>query len=274
MPASDLFPSGGVPADVLVLHPDGGEPTILCCPLTGVPLTVRMAAAAGLDAAALTAMLERRAPLGTTPETWDAIRREVEAALESPGPGGAALADAPAQVAVGGSAVGCFSSARTTLGKKHFPADETELEEMVRSAPGNQGLDASRLEAIVGDALTRYRALGLNGRTPRAVWFNILHVLGGIEDPADLDLQVHSELIDRVLGERASADPGILERRDHDRLGRWHPEDVYRAFPALVDLLRRLHDLGNCALEFLGPGGEHTIAERTDWWPVAERRGR
>jgi hypothetical protein len=180
-------------------------------------------------------------------------------------------------VAVGGSAVACFSSAKTTLEKKRFPGTENELEIMVRNAPLNAELDRRDVDAIVDEALSIYRGLDLGDRVPRAVWFNILHVLGGVDEKADLDFQIHSDVIDRVLMERARRDAGILERRDSDRLGRWHPTDVYAAFPTLVSLFRRVSELANCGFEFLGPGGDRTIAARTanstDWWPVAERRG-
>ena len=266
-------PGGRLPDDVIVLRPESMPETVVCCPLTGVPLTERMAEAAGLSVEALTHMVERRSPLGVTPETWSRLVAEIETALDDPDGGIPALSSAPVAVAIGGSAVACFSSAPTTLQKKHFPADESELEAMVRASPLNAGIGKAALAARVETARAAYRDLALGDRVPRAAWFNILTVLGDIEEAADLDFQMHSDLIDSVLTERAAGDPGIIERRDRDRLGRWHPLDVYAAFPALVRLQERLQALAPAAIEFLGPGGGRTIVEREDWWPVAERHG-
>jgi hypothetical protein len=274
VPAARLFPDGDIPAEVIVLRPEEGDATVVTCPLTGVPLTEPMAAAAGIGVRELTWMLERKAPLSLDPQTWEQVVAAVDEALDADGDGPPALSAGAVRVALGGSAVACFSSAKTTLEKKHFPADEAELESMVRASPLNAGLPEPALARQVANARDVYRRLQLGDRVPKAVWFDILHVLGDIEESGDLDLQLHSEVIDRVLEERSLQDPGIRQRRETDRLGRWHPLDVYSAFPALVRLGEALSRVAPVSLEFLGPGGDRTMAERTDWWPVAGRDGR
>lgn len=244
----------------------------ICCPITGRPLTAAMAAAAGIERDALADMLAGRRPLGVASrERWRWACTTIANALREPNGAHPALAAGGVQAKLGGSAVACFSSAQTATEKKRFPADEAELEAMVRSSPLNRGLPAEALAALVGAAVERYRALGLDGRPPVAPWFNILSRLGRIEEPADLDIQIHSDIIDSVMTRLAATDPAIDQRRRTDRLGRWDETDVYRAFPALLRLLRELQDGGlNIGLEFLGPGGDATMRKRTDWWTVVE----
>jgi len=265
-----------VPAEVITVAAGDGADVALCCPLTAVPLTRRMARAAGISVESVEAMVQRRAPLGHTPESWEHLQRELAVRLlsargcRSDGRRPAALADGDVQVAIGGSAVACFSSAKTTLEKKHFPSNETELERMIRESPLNAGLEEHHLVTIVDAARRLYRDLGLGDRAPRSPWFNILNVLGGIEEPADLDLQIHSEVIDEIMADRSAIDPGITHRMRADRLGRWDEFDVLNAFPELSTLLFRISRHVAANFEFLGPKGAVVIAPRHDWWRILD----
>lgn len=258
----------GAPApEDLVLSTSRGE-IVICCPLTGVALTERMAQASGLTRKALADMVEGTCPLGLDgPEQWAMVLGLLRRAVAVGGPASPALGSGPVVAAVGGSSIACFSSAQTAMEKKRFPRDARDLERQLHHSPLYRGVPVDELRPVIDRAVGVYERLELR-RTPRAPWFGIMAALG-IEGPADVDIQLHSAVIDGVMTERAREDPGILQRRLCDRLKRWDPVDVYRALPALADLRAALEVSGlPVELEFLGPGGDRTIARRSDWWRI------
>ena len=253
--------------DDLVLGTSIGE-VVLCCPLTGVGLTRAMADAVGLDSEALVAMVERRAPLGVRAHDWVAVLDAARSAIDARDGNGVRLADGRVSAAIGGSSVACFSSAQTALEKKRFPQDEADLVAQVRASPLNQDRPEEEVRRAVTDAMVTYRSLRLGEVVPRAPWFGIMAALG-IEGPADVDIQLHSDVVDAVLTEASRVDPSIGHRRRQDRLKRWHPTDVHAAVPALGQLHAALAGAGlPVEIEYLGPGGDRTIAARTDWWHI------
>jgi hypothetical protein len=260
VPVQQLF-GNERPKDVIVL-PNGDQPVALCCPVTATPLTNTMAAVAGLRTDQLADMVQRRAPLGVSPETWDVVV-DVMTGGDSPldalyGPrDGIDLSDGPLSVAVGGSSIACFSSRNTTLTKKSFPQSETEF---LHRAGGS----------VSKESVATYRHLQrTHAALPLAPWYGIMHRLG-LEKRPDVDVQVHSDVIDRVMLDRAAnGRPGIRDRMIADRLNRWNLNDIFDAFPGFGDLNDLLVGADvPIEFEFLGPKGPQQLAKRPDWWHI------
>jgi len=265
-----------IPTDVLEIQAEHGA-FVVCCPWTGVALTSPMARAVGLTEEALAAMLEKKFPLGVKHAgEWDDIVRRLAKACNNDAYDGPSLNTGSTELAVGGSAIACFSSAQTAFAKKQFPRSEEELERQIRRSRYNQGLPEDVLSAKVADARAVYKELNLHRHPPpQAPWFGILARLH-IEPPADVDIQLHSTVVNEILLKKSIIHPAIDARRWADRLGRWDPQDVYEAIPALADLRGNLAATGApVELEFLGPAGRTVIAGRRDWWRIdlnSERR--
>jgi hypothetical protein len=256
------FPRG-VPDGVISIDGPNGQ-VVFCCPVKGVALTERMAEAAGITTEALENLVWERCPLGIDPESWK-IAEEAFLALPLIDDGLPHVTDEPFRVAIGGSSVAVFSSFETAHSKKQFPQSETQLEYLIRHRAEHHELPAEQVEELIDDARMVYRSLYIE-RAPLSPWFGIMNRLH-LECPADVDLQFHSPVIDRVMRERASGDLSILQRMHADRLHRWDPADVYSAFPELVVLRVRLFNLGaNIDIEFLGPDGNARLDARPDWW--------
>lgn len=266
MPAASRPPELSDPREIVLPTSRGGM--VLCCPLTGVGLTTPMARAAGLSPEALLDMFERRAPLGSGgAETWSAVVAGVIEAAETTASETMPIAKGRFSAAVGGNAAAGFSSAQTALEKKRFPQSERDLEDQIRRSPIHVGRPSEDVDVLIADALDVYRGLGLR-RAPLAPWHGIMARLH-IEGPPDVDLQLHSDVIDEEMRRRSLHDPGIDDRRQADRLGRWHEADVYAAFPTLHSLRKRIVDGGSAIdFEFLGPGGAEKIAAATEWWSL------
>lgn len=244
---------------------------VLSCPLTQVPLTGPMASAAGLSEQQLQAMVKRESPLGfRSKDDWLRSLEILADSMHSSQGGLPVIANEALYVAVGGSSVAGFSSAKTALEKKQFPRNELHLAALIRKRGDDLGHSHEIVDAQIRSAIEHYRQLGL-AEKPKAPWFGILERLG-IEKRADVDIQIHSAAIDRVMTLRGHDDPSILMRRQADRLKRWNQVDVEEAFPALRQAVGRFHhaDLP-VDLEFLGPEGDILIQQRTahqshDWW--------
>lgn len=264
--AEGRFPLG-VPDDVVSVRGPNGQ-VVFCCPLRGVALTRPMAESVGITDQALEDVAWQRCPLGVSREQWDAavdaLQRIERVSADRP-----SVLDARFRVAVGGSAVAVFSSADTSTHKKQFPQNETQLGYMLDKAFGTEAETplAERPERArkVAESFSAYRALDLD-TPPIAPWFGAMRALH-LEGSPDIDLQIHSPVIDRVLRERAQSDPSILDRMHQDRLHRWDPSDVYQAFPELVVFRIRVAQLSDHVdFEFLGPDGNARLNERGDWW--------
>jgi hypothetical protein len=263
----DLAYPNGLPPDTLTFETARGR-VALTCPVSGVPMTAAMARAAELDAQSIERMINRECPLGIELGTWQHTQNAVQAAIAMSNDDLRPLSDGRVQVAVGGSSIAGFSSRATALGKKKFPQCEAELVQQIQLSPLNNSLPKASLEDVTRRSIDLYRSMNLS-RFPVAPWSGILHRLG-IEGPPDVDIQLHSDVIDDAMIQRAVSRPGILERQRRDRLGRWDPTDVYSVFPAVAQLSVWLKTLdAPVEIEILGPGGDKTIATRSDWWPIA-----
>jgi hypothetical protein len=261
---SNLF--CGRPSMALVIEapPDSWH---LCCPLTGAPLTQTMAEVSGLTLTQLKNMVRGRSPLGISPSKWDQIVSVIRVGCALSLEGSPAFTEGALQLAVGGSAVACFSSAKTALEKKRFPQNRQDLEAQIRRSPLNQRLSESALEDRIAMASNKYESLKMV-RVPMAPWFGIMAALY-IEGSPDINIQIHSDVIDSVLRKRALERPDIERHRESDRLKRWHRQDVLEVFH-VVAKIQKAFEITKVPvkLEFLGPGGDKTIDSRTDWWRI------
>ena len=98
------------PPGMLIFHaPRRNTKVVVHCPLTHAPLTDRMLRAVDLDPHDVQAMIDQRAPLGMSPQMWNAALREIFDGFERAG-----LSDGLI-IKAGGSSVSGFSSRTTTL---------------------------------------------------------------------------------------------------------------------------------------------------------------
>lgn len=272
-----LFPGGKLPAEVIAVPAREGPGSVaVCCPITGVPLTQKMARAAGITRGQIAAMVRRDAPLGAqSPESWAELQTELVGRLPSirgydaAGQRTRPLGAGRLQVVVAGSAIACFSSIQTTADRGRFPAGEAELERMIRTAPRYQDADPQQLAGIVAAARGRYRALDLGDRVPAAPWFSILSYLG-LEDPSDCDVRISSAVVDEVMQARAASDPGIAAWTGADRLNRWNRDHLDQAFPDLKAMRRSLCHHAEVSLGFLSPRSAGLMQTRREWWTISD----
>lgn len=276
LPARDVarcFGDGTLPHDVLTFHAGGAEPAVICCPLTSVPLTIKMARASGVSYQQLQSMVGRSAPLGAkSVAQWKLLEGELTARLpEICAPGGRRLGDGEIRIVVAGSGVGCFHSVSTTRERGRFPADETELESRVRGSALHRNATPQDLDEIVASAKLRYRSLNLGDRVPVAPWFSVLHYLH-IEEPSDADIRIVSAVVDDVMLERSRTDRRVGEWTGRDRLNRWNRDHVYELFPEVEQLSSDLQRFADVGLGFLSPQSGALIDTRPDWWRLYDNR--
>jgi hypothetical protein len=167
-------------------------------------------------------MHDRRAPLGTHPEQWNACIAELREAFAVEG-----IADADVRLK---DSTARFCSENP---KKWFPQSEDDLRARVadhyRNAPADER--AQRTDS----AASTYRAAGFSeeGSEPAAPFFDSMYKLDATNEPSDYGFQVSSDGLAERFRRLEEADPTIGWRSEHG--GHYKHRHLEQVAPALHD---------------------------------------
>ncbi len=174
-------------------------------------------------------MLERRAPLGISPEQWATCVEDLHKAL-----GEEDISDA--DVRLKGSAAQ-FCSYNPS---KSFPQTEGDVRSAITDH--HQDLPEDQRERRADDAVAVYRGAGFatDDGKPAAPFFDSMHKLGVADDPSDYDLQVASDQLAERFRQAEAANPEIGWRSGHG--GHYKHRLLEQVAPALYDWSDRWQD--------------------------------
>jgi hypothetical protein len=199
-------------------------------------------------------MHERRAPLGTSPEQWNACIAELREALAVEG-----IADADVRLK-GPAARFCSENP-----KKGFPQSEDDLRARVADHYRNAPVDERAQRA--DSAASTYRAAGFSeeGSKPAAPFFDSTYKLDATNEPSDYGFQLSSDdLAERFRGLEKS-DPTIGWRSEHG--GHYKHRHLEQVAPALHDWAGRWEDVlrRDVTIATFDRRGPSTDLDDDDW---------
>lgn len=245
------------PTDLVIVRSVNGEDSVFNCPITGVPLTWKMAKGVGIQIDDLDDIVHRRSPLGISTLDWNTRVGELFTAFERAG-----IHDL--QVAIGGNAVGVFSSLATAIEKKQFPHTKARLRHLFelkqQADPASGGGD------VMGFVKTAWKFVletteGMQ-RLPRSPWWGSMEKLG--LEVQDIDLQLYSP----TFNARLEADDVAQINRSMDIWGRWTQRDIRRLFPSIGKVMNDF-DAQKIDLEFLpDPVKMQKRIKEGEWWSI------